>query len=398
MINILLASILPFFAQCKKEPSVPPLNVESSPVVWMFHTETNAGLAMNNFLYKNMIIQGIEPSSDNNNSTKIWALTLDSGKVHWHTEIPVRIPIVYEKAISKDKYLFVAGGNNLYTINMDNGEIVWSYTDPIAQSSIGVSIIGNYVCFSISGNRIIQFDIQTGTPKTILTLNKDDLDNFTPGLSTPSYWKHPSGDDILIMGNRGYNRTATSNFDRYDMLAYNLSADTMLWYKKGIPGIRGSISAPLVHENRAVFYVERNVECVNPLNGESIWTHTRHPEDNFSAYKTANITLWRNILIANPDSYHLYGIDIFSGNEIWVNSKSATMPNTTRIAMDKIWYSSGGVNCYDAQTGKTLIDGWRYKDKGSWLNPIAIDEKTGYIYTAAEGVIFCLDSKLLMKK
>jgi outer membrane protein assembly factor BamB len=210
MLNILLATILPFFSQCKKENPVPPSNIEPSPVVWMFHTETNAGLAMKNYIYKNMIIQGHAPGSGVHNPTKIWALTLDSGKVVWQTQIPITIPTVYEGVTSKNNYLFAAGDNNLYAINMDNGETVWSYTDPIAQSSVGLSIIGNHVYFSISGNRIIQFDIQTGTPKTILTLNKDDLDNFSPGISTPSYWKHPSGDDILIMGNWGNNGQATT--------------------------------------------------------------------------------------------------------------------------------------------------------------------------------------------
>lgn len=398
MFNILLATILPFFSQCKKEPHVPPSNAESTPIVWMYNTETNAGLSTQNFIYKNMIIQGNEADVNSNNKAKIWALTLDSGKLVWETGILSANTTTSRTASIYENYLVLAGSVNLTVVNLDNGEIVWSYNDPIAESSVGISVIKNHVYFSIASSRLIQFDIRTGSHKTIISLTKDDLDNFDPRLSPPSYWKHPSGDDILLMGNRSSNSQATTNFDRYDMLAYNLSADTMLWYKKGIPGIRGSISAPLVHANRAVFYVERNVECVNPLNGESIWTHTRHPEDNFSAYKSANITLWRNILIANPDSYHMYGIDIFSGNELWFNANTGPMPYTTRVAMDKIWYSSGGVNCYDAQTGKTLIDGWRYKDKGSWLNPIAIDEKTGYIYTAAEGVIFCLDSKLLMKK
>lgn len=397
MFKIAAPLLLFTFAECKKEqPQTTLIIKDSNPIVWMYDTETGEGLSMNNYTYKNTIIQGNNIGS---NTMKIWALSLTKGDLVWETEIlPISVPISPEDTYIKDNYLALEKNGKVFVIDIENGDILWNYEDANSTNAAGISIIGNHIYLSISYSRLIQFDIRTGSHKTIISLTKDDLDNFDPRLSPPSYWKHPSGDDILLMGNRSSNGQATTNFDRYDMLAYNLSADSMLWYKKGIPGIRGSISAPLVHANRAVFYVERNVECINPLNGESIWTHTRHPDDNFSAYKTANITLWKNILIANPDSYHLYGIDIYSGNEIWVNPKSGTMPNTTRIAMDKIWYSSGGVNCYDAQTGKTLIDGWRYKDKGSWLNPIAIDEKTGYIYTAAEGVIFCLDSKLLMKK
>lgn len=289
------------------------------------------------------------------------------------------------------------GKGSLFVIDLDNGKTVWTYKDPISQSGAGLSIIGNYIYFSISFSRLIQFDLKTGTSKTILTLNKSDLDNYQPRLTAPAYWQHPSGDEILIMGNRSYNGQV-AKYDRYDMLAYNLTADTMLWYKKGVAGIRGSISTPLVQNNKVVFYVERNVECVNPLNGEPVWTHIRHLADNYSAYKSGNITSLGNIVIAKPDSDYMYGIDINTGNELWSNPNTASMPYTIRIAMDKVWYGSGGVNCIDAKTGKTLIDGWRYQNRGSWINPIAVDEKTGYIYTFADGMIYCLDANMLMGK
>lgn len=397
MLNIVSFILMLSFAACKKEPPKPTIPIaEKTPIVWIYDTKTNAGLATQNFIYKNMIIQGSQPSSGSQTAI-IRALTIDSGKVVWNTDVlPVNTTVSNTHAI-KDNYLAVTGDKDLIVIDMDNGNILWNYTDPIAQSSVGISIIDNYIYFSISKGRILQFDIQTGNHKTILTLRSEDLDGYRPVLTAPALWRHPSGDEILIMGNRSYNGQV-ANYDRYDMLAYNLTADTMLWYKKGVAGIRGSISTPLVQNNKVVFYVERNVECVNPLNGEPVWTHIRHLADNYSAYKSGNITSLGNIVIAKPDSDYMYGIDINTGNELWSNPNTASMPYTIRIAMDKVWYGSGGVNCIDAKTGKTLIDGWRYQNRGSWINPIAVDEKTGYIYTFADGMIYCLDANMLMGK
>jgi len=395
MLNILSLTVLLVLTDCRKEVSNSETDVPKNPIIWSFDTEIKGGLTMNNFIYKKMIIQGHETGI---NTSKIWALSIETGEIIWETDIlPLKIPISPEDSDVKDNYLAMEGNGKLYVIDLENGQTVWNYIDPFSQNAAGLSIIGDFIYFSISYSRLLQFEIKTGTSKTIISLNKDDLDNYRPRLTAPTYWKHPSGDEILILGNRSYNGSV-SNFDRYDFLAYNLTADSMLWYRKGVPGIRGSISTPLVLNNKVVYYLSRNVECVNPLNGETIWNHSRHLADNYSAYKTGNITYWNNIVIAKPDSDYMYGININTGDEVWFNPKTASMPNTIRIEMNKIWYSSGGVNCFDAKTGKTLINKWRYQNKGSWINPIAVDEKTGYIYTTADGVIYCLDANMLMEK
>jgi len=399
LFNILISSVLILSNACKKEEPIEPEPVPSTPLIWTFDTKLT-GLATNNFIYKNMIIQGVANNSGSN-TTKVWALTLDSGKVVWETqELPFIDAFDPESSLLIEDKLVFMSYNKLVVLLAETGTILWDIT-LATQRTRRISHLGNFVYISTAGSssfdaRIYKFDLNDGTLETLFTLPVS-ADGFTPKLTAPNFWTHPNGDKIMVMANQAENIASVHS---YDFIAYNLSADSLLWYKKGRHDEKGSILSPYVHNNLAIFYVERTVEAVDMLSGKAVWTHTRHPSDDYSAYKTANITAWNNILIAKPDSDYMYGLNINTGQEIWANKNTASMPFATRIAMDKIWYSSGGVNCIDASSGKTIIDRWRYKDKGSWINSIAVDEneKKGYIYTIANGSIFCFDSKLLMKK
>jgi len=399
VLYILSITLLLSFSNCKKEPSKPEPKPNLTPIVWSYDVERSDAFSAPNYIYNKQLIQCMD-SKDG--KTVLYCMSLDSGNIIWQNdEIPFPSPnSEYETDISEN-YLVLTRKQMLSIIDLNSGITVRNINIDGGRDII--KIIDKKVFMSTTNSKgaiLKVLDIITGEEKNVFSLLKEDLDNYAPTLTAPAYWKHPSGDDVLIMGNRSYNKTVTNNFDRYDILAYNLSADTMLWYKIGTPGDMGSIATPLVADNdKVVFYNNaRDAICVNPLNGEIIWKFSRIPADNFSAFRLANIAKWNNILIAKPSSYHMYGVDINTGNTIWTNPKTATMPFTIRIAMDKIWYSSGGVNCIDAKTGQSLIDKWRYQNKGSWINPIVVDEKTGYIYTTADGVIYCLDANMLMEK
>lgn len=396
-----LFSVLFLMGSCKKEPikqEPPVIKTAQSEVVWTFDTEVRGGLATLNYIYNNTIIQGHEFG---NQQMKVWAFSLDSGTIIWETEpLNISYPFASASASLVNNTLMFLRDNKIIILDVDNGSVIWDVTLP-SQFTSYFSFYNDKMYISIKDyqdeySRILTFDIKNGSIDEIMRVERRFLDNYHPVLTPPGFWKHPSGDEVILMGNRSYGGSLNqAKYDRYDFMAYNVTADSMLWYKKGVLGKRGSISSPMVMGDKVVFYVEREVVCLNALTGELEWEHIRHSSDNFSAYKTANITAWNHIVIAKPDSWHMYGIDIHTGKEVWANAKTTTMPYTVRVVNNKIWMASGGVCCYDVRTGKTLIDGWRYKNQGSYISPIAVDEKTGYIYTVASGVIMCIDANKL---
>ena len=386
-----------FFIGCKEKPipSPAPVQQELNAIVWQYKLNDVGTSCTNNFIYKNMIIQGYEGLDD---KLQFMALTLDSGKLVWKSEIfPFHVPFNPEEShVVNNLLIFSKGGRN-NVIDMENGTTLWKNHIPYASSRI--SIIDNkiYKGAGLSNQTLYQLDLYTGEIKTIFTLKTADMDGFGPNYTAPAKWIHPNGDVILLMGNRSYNPSCQPTCDRYDYLAYNLTADSMFWYIKGELNKRGSKATPLILDNKVVFFEERKVRCLNPLNGDLIWEHSRVPQDNISTYAMSNIAKWNNIIIAKPDYLYLYGLDVNTGQQLWMNSRSSASVGAVQVSMDKIWYCSAGLYCFDALTGKTLINGWRYKKAGSYSSPVAVDEKTGLVYTVANGnALLCLDPKLMM--
>lgn len=305
-ITILLATIA--LSCCKPEPVKPKPNSDNSPVIWEFKTGLQNGLATKNFIYKNMIIQGLDGDGQ---WCKVWALSLDSGKIVWESQtLPFSSPFRAENVLIQGNLMILSRKSKLLVLNLDNGKVEW--VKDIEHVVDVLSIINNKIYINTDDRNeavSMSFDLATGTQKNNFILEKVNFDNFEPVLTAPALWKHPNGDDILLFANRSYNGNLFPDFDRYDQLAYNLTADTMLWYKKGVVGVRGSIATPLVLDNKVMYYVEREMICLNPLNGERIWTFTRTPADDISAFKSANIAHIGNTIIAKPDFDYMYGVD-----------------------------------------------------------------------------------------
>jgi len=395
--QLILWFILATLSCCKDKPIEPkPVVIPKTPVIWQFETGFKNGLATKNYIYNNMIIQGLDGDGQ---WCKVWALSLDSGKKIWESQtLPFSTPHNSFVIQLEKNLMIIAKKSKLLALNLDNGNIEWVRDIQNSVDAISVININIYIGTDDRNEAIsMRFDLATGTQEINFKLEKANFDNFEPVLTAPALWKHPNGDDILLFANRSYNGNVFPDFDRYDQLAYNLTADTMLWYKKGEPGIRGSIATPLVLDNKVMYYVSREMICLNPLNGERIWTFTRTPADDISGFNTANITHIGNTIIAKPDYKYMYGVDLQTGNTLWTNSENSSMPGTVRVALNKVWFSSGGIWCIDGVTGKTLINGWQNKTPGNFISPIAIDEKTGYIYTSKQGIIYCFDSKVLME-
>lgn len=385
-----------FIVSCKDKPITPAdVPKEINPIVWQYPLENGSGICSKNFIYKNTIIQGFENENDH---VQYIAVTLDSGKLVWKSEV---FPFFasnnpQESYIVNNLLIFSQGGRN-NVLNLDNGTTIWK--NHIPYSNAQISIIDNkiYKGAGISDQTLYQIDLFTGDIKPIFTLKTADMDGFGPNYTAPDKWVHPNGDIILLMGNRSYNPSCQPYCEQYDYLAYNLTADSMLWYIKGEPRNRGSITTPLVENNKVIFFEARKVRCLNPLNGALIWEHTRVPQDNISTYALANIIKWNNLLIAKPDYTFMYGLDINTGAQIWMNPRSGPSAKILKLSLDKIWYCTGGLYCHDALTGKTLINGWRYKKAGSYSSSVAVDEKTDLVYTVANGnALLCLDPKLMM--
>ena len=114
-------------------------------------------------------------------------------------------------------------------------------------------------------------------------------------------------------------------------------------------------------------------------------------EDDFN---TANILIIDDKLIVKPDNDHMHAVNKETGEMIWRNNETASMPDLLTVHQDTIWFGSGGVLAIDANTGKTLIDQYEASN-GSWIFPIAHHPTNGHIYTSDGDYLYCLNPKYM---
>lgn len=400
IMNLLLITIFLATLSCRKSNeefglTPTPTPASNDPLVWSYSSEIK-GLGSNNHIYKNTIIQG---ARDENYKFHVIALTLDSGKLAWQAgPFNMHIPIGYSSSLLSDYHLCFLRRNKLLVLHAETGDVIWDITLPKPITN-GMTEKDKKLYISTSFENgvsdIYKFDLYSGDLATVVEVTSEQMGGLDPYLSAPSYWKHPNGDEILVFGSRGQYST---NLSRGDKFAYNMTADTLLWYVRGADKTSVSTAYPHIHNNSAIFYGLRHVERINLLDGSVIWTHARHASDAFSAYRTANIVVQDNIVIAKPDYFYTYGIDIETGEELWHLSNSAASPYAIRVGLGKLWFGANGINCIDIKSGRQLLLRWRYRHSSSWINPIAIDEETGYIYTIVSGIIYCFDSKVLISQ
>ena len=372
------------------DPAEQPKKIESLAIIWK-KERAYKGLASNNYIYKNMLIQGTNSDKDD---FKVIALTLDSGNVVWeNTNFPPFFsPFFVEYSFQSEDKLVFSGSEFIAAINAENGQTLW--VDNLPQGYFNVCVISDYVYKTTQTeerSELYRYNIHTGQKEFLFALTKAEHGDgqYKPVLRMPEKWIDSNGNTLLIMSSRGYSG-ATSRY-RMDIMAWNLTADSMEWYRKGLSDWASS-SRPAIEDNRVYFFSISKVFCVDAASGNTIWSFELDPRDNISGFKTANILLVKDKLIAKSDSYWMYGLDKMTGKRLWVNENTAPMPYLLREYKDTIWFSSGGVFAIDAHTGRTLIDGWDKENRsGFWSNPVVHHPTLGYIYTTDGDYIYCLD-------
>lgn len=388
---------------CKPDDVAPEQPIApQSPVVWKEQLE-KIGLTSTPHYYQGRIIFGHQAKEKNN--YLVYCLDAETGESIWQTRIVTPFefdPFTGQMSILYENKIVFSTSKRMFVLNLDDGEILWNYTDP--HNFAGTCIIDGHVYIADfvlrKTSAMYRFDINSGAKEALFAIKygKDELGgDFTPKLLMPVKWIHPCGDEILVLQNRsyGYNRIGPDGmygYSKMDLMAYNLTADSILWYRYEVDNF-SSGARPAIDGNKVYFYGDRHAYCINPLNGETRWKYYigNGPEDDFN---TANILIIDDKLIVKPDNDHMHAVHKETGELIWRNNNTASMPGLLTVHQDTIWFGSAGILAIDAHTGKTLIDQYKASN-GSWIFPVRHHPRKGLIYTSDANTFYCLNPKYM---
>ena len=395
LMNILLIiSLVCSLPSCKPDDCPEPIE-NQSPVVWkkLISSSPESSLNSTPLLYKDLIVLGKKETS----GYVIRAYNAYAGDTIWETMAPVSggfNATDWDESMIYDNKIVFSESYWFFALDAVTGKILWH---KINDNFFGGScVIDKYLYKMGTDHRnwssLYRFEINSGAKEKLFTINRSEYgSNYSPNLMMPVKWVHPNGDEILVLQNRTYG-WYTDMEHKMDILAWNLTADSMLWYRDRLDGF-SSMSRPAIDGDKVYFYGDRHAYCINPLNGETIWKYFigDGPEDDFN---TANILIIDEKLIVKPDNDHMHAVNKETGEMIWRNNETASMPDLLTVHQDTIWFGSGGVLAIDANTGKTLIDQYEASN-GSWIFPIAHHPTNGHIYTSDGDYLYCLNPKYM---
>ncbi len=255
------------------------------------------------------------------------------------------------------------------------GEIAEGDLQTIRESGIN-SLVG--VHFFGSGptgfkNKVLEIDKQTGELDTLLVREKDDdLQHY---LTKPFLYFNENGDKILFYfyARRNWHTAELHT----ELVKQNLTQDTLEWVLENFAyeGTPGTITNPVIKDDRIYLHTVRSVYCLDLNSGEVIWKQ----EYLLTNFLFSNFIINDNILNTISDEGHLIGIDIETGEELYLRDYSG-LSQGVHFFEDRLYYASGSIFIVDHKTGELIHEIVSKNEYELFQNWIVINEEDRVMY------------------
>lgn len=229
-------------------------------------------------------------------------------------------------------------------------------------------------------------------------ITQQEMDGIEPSTDSYNLWIHPgTGDEILLL----QHRTAFPR-KRIDLVAYNMTADTMYWWHKDIePDGNSNIGQIAIVDGKALFQGSQTLHCYDIESGNFEWKIQYNGSPNRSYMSAfANIVDMKNgNIIATvkersqqgfDDKYITQIIDLNNGNI--VKELDIHTGYINRVYLNGYLFGSGKERIVDPNSGNVL---WNEVDNNNLgVYDILIDEERK-IYFGIYGGIVQDDARLM---
>ena len=378
---------------CKPNECSNPLPSKNDPVVWKYPRDYQS-LATTNYCYENTIVQGFE---DGMGKFKVVCIDKDSGLLKWENTdwAALNAPWDIQHTGLSDNILCLSSNEQLQAIDLEDGSTLWNIS--LLNGESPICIIDGWVYkATLEGangkSSLYRYSLLNGQKEFLFSISKSiHGDNiYQPVLNMPVLWEENSKQQ-LILQNRSFG-WGTNGEPRMDILAYDLGSDSITWYMKNLDS-GSSSSRPAIDGNQVYFYGVWDVYSINPSNGSTIWTYNVGVSSG-GDFNTANILVVDDYLMVKQENRLMTAVNKTTGDKVWHNDNTVSMPYLLTERNDTVWMASGGLYAINAKTGEELIN-WDNNGSGTWIFPILPDPNSGYIYTADEKFVYCLDPRML---
>jgi len=220
----------------------------------------------------------------------------------------------------------------------------------------------------------------------VYKMHIDSMDGIEPDTDSFNHWFDPeTGDEILVLQHRMAFPTR-----RIDLLAYNLTADSILWWHKDIdPAGNSNIQQIDIFEGKAVFFGSSSLHCVDISTGNILWNkiHPAPPETPSKSFMFSTAELFDNnkLWIAYGD-YYSSSINDYSNNIMILDFQSGQLLFEIEDAQSSILYATknsvftnSDILIIDGSSGQAILTEEVHPNLN--VAQISIDENTKTLFS-----------------
>lgn len=351
-----------------------------------------------------VLISGEKVFSTENTILK--SLNAESGDLMWVWNNVLedggeKITSVPPSSICFENIYSVTAGDDIMTIDLNNGSTLWSTEIDYGFSQLSGEANVLFHCRTSEGIGpdyvyLMNSNIYTESWDTVIVFNEDEADGYSPSVPTVSCQINNDGDTILYFQNRQWNFSTSDG--KIDFYAFNMSADTIVWKIDDLdPEGNSSVCPPLFYDNKIYFKGSRILYCLDAADGHTIWSNDY--STNGGDILLSNMLLIDDKLILKEGHDYLYAVNPQTGSEIWTNNDGGGSPSYMTYYNGNIYYGSGGdgklhvVSVASGQTVKAFDSpGEDMPDSpnAGFYDGVAIDPVHNYLYAADGYYLYCI--------
>jgi len=324
-------------------------------------------------------------------SYEIYCFRKDDGRLQWTYNEPI---VDYFSDIHYDDIsnrLILQRWNTVVALDAEDGTKilqteVFENNNRSGGGTYGKLLDGYYYIPMDTNNRTVGGAVRSKTTdlqnwEWAYRITQSEVDGIEPSTDSYNLWIHPeTGDEILLLQHR-----MAFWQKRIDLVAYNMTADSMYWWHKDIePAGNSNIGQIQIFKDRAYFQGSRTIHAVNMMDGTYQWKY-EDTEKSFVCCHSIVYAKSENLVIDNysndSDDSGLMAWDADNGNLRWSNNVGNYQAGFKEYYNSFVIQADGYLRVYNASGGR-LIKELADIDRGSGFGGgVLIDEEKELMYT-----------------
>lgn len=321
-----------------------------------------------------------------------------SGELLWETVVNGAGTSLRSSHIMGDR-LFSSDSKDIYCFDIATGDIIWHVVADKTDSRM--ALIGAHLYKSAypdmashDTTKVIQrFSTENGAKRIVTSYTMSgDINTF---IGHPSGYVNANGDELLITGVSGY-YIGNATQQRADLIAYNLTRDSMEWVLEDYFRTGGIPHAPTIAPEARRVYVKAScaVHCLDADTGEELWTYSI---PDCGATQSSRVLLVNDVAYISEGAA-LYAVNASTGTLMWEHQSEEYYASFDDLSFhEDILYGiqSSHLTAVDVTHGRLIwseLSPDHMEDAATGFDgKVAIDSETGRVYAADDRFMYCFE-------